>query len=268
MQHIKVLCPKCKTQYFVSIMQLTVATGKVCCCKCTAEFNAYEHLSSSNIHLKHKPIEKSFQEHQVCVQTSKIFEAKANNSNIDLQTYLNSSQNIQPEVLVDARPSLSRTAQNPKKTPAWLTAILFVTNTLFILICLSQFIVYSTNNYPQYNFLGKIFKQKCHERYCAYQQAVEVKVLHIESHAPHMTTITGVVINHSDHAQQLPIIKLIMNKTKIRNKHYQFLSSEYLPYFFKHHTQIKPKQTLDFRVDLLEVDKNVHSIQVQGIRPD
>lgn len=266
MQHIKVLCPKCQTQYFVSIMQLTVATGKVCCCKCTAEFNAYEHLSSANIHLKHKPTEKSFKESHVAVQTSKIFEAKATNSNIDLQTYLNSSQTVQPETLIETPPSPAH--QSTKKTPTWLTVLLVTTNTSIIVLCLLQLVLYNTNNYPQYAFFKTLFKQECHEAHCLYQKQIEVKVLDTESHAPHVMTVIGVITNHSNDVQSLPMIKLIMNETKIRSKQYQFLPSEYLPYFFKHHTTIKPNETLDFRIDLLETDKNLHSIQVQSIRPD
>ena len=37
-------CPNCQTVYKVSVTQLTISQGMVCCPKCSAEFNALVHL--------------------------------------------------------------------------------------------------------------------------------------------------------------------------------------------------------------------------------
>ncbi len=37
-------CPNCFTKYKVSVAQLTVARGMVCCAKCSTNFNALTHL--------------------------------------------------------------------------------------------------------------------------------------------------------------------------------------------------------------------------------
>ncbi len=41
------LCPECKTIYKVSVTQLTVAQGMVCCPRCDTTFNALLHLIST-----------------------------------------------------------------------------------------------------------------------------------------------------------------------------------------------------------------------------
>ncbi|HJE54435.1 MAG TPA: DUF3426 domain-containing protein, partial [Acinetobacter pseudolwoffii] len=37
-------CPTCSTTYKVTVAQLTIAQGMVCCPKCTTSFNALSHL--------------------------------------------------------------------------------------------------------------------------------------------------------------------------------------------------------------------------------
>ena len=99
-------CPNCFTKYKVSVAQLTVARGMVCCAKCSTNFNALTHLvvekepSSSPSTPPSNLDNKNSQSSEMSAETFMadqqpeqhlldIFDRKVENSNIDLKTYLN-----------------------------------------------------------------------------------------------------------------------------------------------------------------------------------
>lgn len=96
-------CPECSTLYAVSITQLSIAQGRVCCAKCHYEFNALLHLahptsvdystSSENAHVSHQP--QSEQKPYIL----EIFNRKIEHSNIDLYTYLNTLNHFNPNTI-------------------------------------------------------------------------------------------------------------------------------------------------------------------------
>ena len=57
------ICPTCKTTYKVSVPQLTVAQGMVCCPKCETNFNALLNLLQSGQHSPNVPTAKLTQSH-------------------------------------------------------------------------------------------------------------------------------------------------------------------------------------------------------------
>ena len=93
-------CPTCASIYKVSVAQLTVAQGMVCCPKCSENFNALLYLltvstqqESKTFHsLENSPPtqeELITTSHQIETHLLDIFDRKIENSNIDLRTYLN-----------------------------------------------------------------------------------------------------------------------------------------------------------------------------------
>lgn len=64
------ICPNCKTTYRVSLPQLTVAQGMVCCPKCNTNFNALVHLiqHESTPSLRHSTENTSIQNTELATQ--------------------------------------------------------------------------------------------------------------------------------------------------------------------------------------------------------
>ena len=99
-------CPNCLTRYKVSVAQLTVARGMVCCAKCATNFNALTYLITKKEETSPYPpsaldptqktslsktlLKEQFNTKQQSEQhLLDIFDRKVKNSNIDLKTYLN-----------------------------------------------------------------------------------------------------------------------------------------------------------------------------------
>ena len=110
-------CPKCLTVYKVSLTQLTVAQGMVCCPKCDLNFNALTNLilaedhSASSIQysaLNQCAISPSALQYS-SFNVLDIFDRRIENSNIDLRTYLNSLNQFNLDPLTNI-PSLNLSA--------------------------------------------------------------------------------------------------------------------------------------------------------------
>ena len=100
-------CPNCLTKYKVTVAQLTVAKGMVCCAKCSTNFNALIHLVAQKAELaksesnavmsitadyaqNNDSYENIFTDQEPPAKhLLDIFDRKVENSNIDLKTYLN-----------------------------------------------------------------------------------------------------------------------------------------------------------------------------------
>lgn len=100
-------CPECSTTYKVSVTQLTVAQGMVCCPKCDTNFNALKNLVQMDfLQTQHLERELNLQERDTSPDADvlhisgdtwshredtllNIFDRKIEQSNINLRTYLN-----------------------------------------------------------------------------------------------------------------------------------------------------------------------------------
>lgn len=126
MQSITSTCPVCEAKYQISVLQLRIAQGKVCCFKCSNTFNAYlcmsdtyktEHIPNVNQPNMHRIRHSKSCTHPLL----EIFESKSNSSNIDLQTYLNNthyipSQHVTPKLQHTLRLHPLKGQYQPKKT--------------------------------------------------------------------------------------------------------------------------------------------------------
>ncbi len=107
-------CPKCLTVYKVSLTQLTVAQGMVCCPKCNLNFNALTNLvnielpeATNSSVLADGSIQTRYMTHSHVLD---IFDQKVENSNIDLLTYLNNLNYFHNEP-INALPNLNLAEQ-------------------------------------------------------------------------------------------------------------------------------------------------------------
>ena len=90
-------CPNCSTIYKVTVTQLTVAQGMVCCPKCCAEFNALLNLNRPKDETVQQPplgrvfdhVPMVLEDHPTENHVLDIFDRKPQSSNINLKTYLN-----------------------------------------------------------------------------------------------------------------------------------------------------------------------------------
>lgn len=129
------ICPSCQTTYRVSVPQLTVAQGMVCCPKCDTNFNALlnlikpESINSSQLEREQKqdyqqpntsnhpagttgfdrhttlnPSNQNNYSHET--EALEIFDRKIENSHIDLRTYLNNLNQFNQDPLTNI-PSLN-----------------------------------------------------------------------------------------------------------------------------------------------------------------
>lgn len=154
MQSITSTCTRCKTKYRVSVLQLRIAQGKVCCFKCSHTFNAYRCMSDQ---YKLQQIQTIAEQNQDKIEKSKthhhpmldIFESKSNSSNIDLQTYLNNTHYLYPQHIT---PNSQHTLKlhplkghyRPKKSsfPLLIVALFWITLFgLFILVGLTYLLI-------------------------------------------------------------------------------------------------------------------------------
>ena len=140
-------CPNCFTKYKVSVAQLTVARGMVCCAKCSTNFNALTHLvvdkeepcsttlsipsasPTQAIEIK-EPLIDAPQSEQHLLD---IFDRKVENSNIDLKTYLNNLNYFSTEPIGNY-PALNWAdkSEQESKSNAWHYVLWIVVN-----ICLT-----------------------------------------------------------------------------------------------------------------------------------
>lgn len=256
MQNIQTVCPKCQTHYYVSALHLNIANGQVCCSHCLFHFSAYQNIINADQHLKEqtKP--------PVCIYGKDIFKAKANNSTLDLQTYLNNQRYFQ-------LPN-NQTLDIPKKkrisSPRWLTLTLFSACIFLISLLCLHFLASNTALLQQSNFLTTLLNnQWTHFKPLSHTPTVEIEILQVQPQDDHVTTVIGHIINYREQATELPIIQLTLNKTKTRKKIYYYQPYQYLPYFFRNKESIKPLQHLDFRIDLPVENHNFHSVQLNAV---
>lgn len=148
MQSIPSICPNCKTHYNISVAQLRIAEGNVCCFKCSHTFNAYTCMDQSQIqqyrHRKTLQLASPNTSKKITSPILAIFQYKTHSSNIDLQTYLNTPQhdNKLTNNLLILTPI---TARDLKKKSNYslilITVLLIITILILILVGLTYALI-------------------------------------------------------------------------------------------------------------------------------
>jgi len=225
-------CPKCSTVYKVTLSQLSVAQGMVCCPKCMINFNALTNLLDSeanetvpsttnrSLFSSIQP-DSSFAEKQM--QILSIFDQKIENSNIDLLTYLNNLNYFNTEP-VTALPNLNLSEdalliehEPNTKQHGWLYYSLWgIGNIVLILVFAFQILWFNPKLMHESPALNRIFNYACGILTCKtldeqykYLSFEKVKVKRINKDE---TKFSGVLINHHENSILIPSIKVVLKE--------------------------------------------------------
>lgn len=223
-------CPKCSTLYKVTLSQLSVAQGMVCCPKCVINFNALTNLLESDTNdtipspanrslFSSIQPDSSFVEKQM--QILSIFDQKIENSNIDLLTYLNNLNYFNTEP-VTALPNLNLSEDtiliDPEaniKQHGWLYYTLWgIGNIVLILVFAFQILWFNPKLMHESPALSRMFNYACGVLSCKapieqYKDLSfeKIKIKHVDKDT---TRFSGVLVNHHKNSVVLPPIKITL----------------------------------------------------------
>lgn len=225
-------CPECQTVYIVTVLQMTAAQGMVCCPKCSATFNAIQHLTAESI--TEEQINDSENKTPITTLSTinttinprsinntesvlDLFESKAQYSNLNLTTYLN-NLNFLTNDPIQKIPSLNLNEKYvlPHHKNVQKRNYLLWGGINFVLIGILSLLVLllpdpSTNRY---------FFKSIHVHFCGIfncksveQQYRLIKTTNIETRGlrnQNTTLISGELINSNPSSLPLPNIKVIL----------------------------------------------------------
>ncbi len=224
-------CPTCASIYKVSVAQLTVAQGMVCCPKCSENFNALLYLltvstqqESKTFHsLENSPPtqeELITTSHQIETHLLDIFDRKIENSNIDLRTYLNNLNYFNNDPISPV-PSLnlsqgskikSNESSNTRSTLYYLSWSLI--NFSLLCILLFQVVWFNPTLTDRFPLVSNIFTKSCAILHCdtavqRYKMIVLSKV-NVKSIDRSQTQFTGYMTNQYSKSLELPLVKVTL----------------------------------------------------------
>lgn len=283
-------CPECRTVYKVSVTQLTVAQGMVCCAKCSHNFNAlsnlvklpqipesesplsgsglntYDHDTAFNTHI--------FDEKDVLA----IFERKIANSNIDFRTYLNNLNMIYNEPIA-AFPALNLSAgqQNTIKDGlsnkvqityyvAWA-----LTNIALFFIFLFQLLWFNPALLQRYPLLNSYFMTSCAVFNCVTldqrYKIMSITQLNLNRINQNTAEFSGVLINNYEKSLDLPLLKISLIDQGVIKASYIKSSSDYLVESLNGITRIPTNSPYKFKFSLNVSKIPFDNYKIEVIRP-
>ena len=229
-------CPNCQTIYKVSVTQLTVAQGMVCCPKCATNFNALLNLQVNPQNYHSTELQQTTQTttsiiddesqihdtsgHPTETHILDIFDRKVENSNIDLRTYLNNLNYFNNEPIPNI-PSLNlsqglnddvRQRKNPKTTFYYISW--GIINIALLGILLFQIVWFNPSLTDRYPLINRTFTQTCSILRCdtADQRYKHIVISHLKVKAidSQQTQFIGQLNNEYSKSLELPLIKVLL----------------------------------------------------------
>lgn len=283
-------CPNCFTKYKVSVAQLTVARGMVCCAKCSTNFNALTHLvvekdqsssttstSSSNFDDKNPQFNETSAETLMAGQPPKqhlldIFDRKVENSNIDLKTYLNNLNYFSTDP-IGTYPALnwSEKSEQENQKSSWNYVLWGVVNLCLISLLIFQFFWFNPkilNNSPVFSAL---FNTACQAFNCSVMEQnyrlISTNKVKIKQISKKETQFTGELINYHSKSLALPIIKVNLKDNGEIISSYSFQPSEYLIDSLTGIQRIPQNSPFKFKFSLPVERKSFDTYSLEIIRP-
>lgn len=283
-------CPNCFTKYKVSVAQLTVARGMVCCAKCSTNFNALTHLvvekeqsssttstPSSNLDNKKPQSNETSAETFMSDQHPEqhlldIFDRKVENSNIDLKTYLNNLNYFSTEP-IGTYPALnwSEKLEQEDKKSSWNYVLWGVVNLCLISLLIFQFFWFNPkilNNSPVFSAL---FNTACQTFNCSAMEQnyrlISTNKVKIKKISKKETQFTGELINYHSKSLALPIIKVNLKDNGEIISSYSFQPSEYLIDSLTGIQRIPQNSPFKFKFSLPVERKSFDTYSLEIIRP-
>ena len=240
-------CPNCFTKYKVSVAQLTVARGMVCCAKCSTNFNALTHLvvdkeepCSTTLSIPSASPTQAIEITEPLIDTPQseqhlldIFDRKVENSNIDLKTYLNNLNYFSTEPIGNY-PALNWAdkSEQESKSNAWHYVLWIVVNICLISLLVFQFFWFNPkilNNSPA---ASALFNNACQAFNCSVMEQnyhlISTNKVKVKQISKQKTQFTGELINYHSKSLALPIIKVNLKDNGEIISSYSLQPSEYL----------------------------------------
>ncbi|MFW1858143.1 hypothetical protein A7P53_03060 [Acinetobacter defluvii] len=284
-------CPNCLTLYKVSVMQLTIAEGMVCCPKCSTEFNALLNLVQISINLDQDPpltakdAQVSFNQlptgdlsqfnigHEAITE---FFNRKIQNSNIDLRTYLNTLKFVEDSAL-NVFPSLHLATHHNHKSHQHLqkTRLYYVMWTLINIALVSilsfQILWFNPNLLDRYPILNSIFTQTCSVLRCEtidqrYKQ-IQIKNLQVKALNNQETEFSGQLLNQFSKSLELPLIKATVYKENTKIKTFIVSPQDYLVNSLAGIKRIPQNSPYAFKFELSIQKNSIDSWKLEIIHP-
>ncbi len=246
------LCPTCSTIYKVTVTQLTIAQGMVCCPKCTTSFNALSHLmtdaqasvsSSAEDNVNSVDPAQASIEFDPIVYNDKIsfrqnnllqiFDEKVENSNIDLRTYLNNLNYFSTEP-INALPAMNweeNTDQESRRSilqyAGWT-----IFNILLLSALIFQFFWFNPHYLKNSHVMSTTFYAVCDIFNCSnleeHYSLMNTKKVKVSASGNHGTRFSGELINYYDRSLAMPNLRLDLKDKGVITASYLLLPSEYL----------------------------------------
>ena len=240
-------CPNCFTKYKVSVAQLTVARGMVCCAKCSTNFNALTDLvvdkeepCSTTLSIPSASPTQAIEITEPLIDTPQseqhlldIFDRKVENSNIDLKTYLNNLNYFSTEPIGNY-PALNWAdkSEQESKSNAWHYVLWIVVNICLISLLVFQFFWFNPkilNNSPA---ASALFNTACQAFNCSMldqnYRLISTNKVKLKQISKKETQFTGELINYHSKSLALPIIKVNLKDNGEIISSYSLQPSEYL----------------------------------------
>ena len=279
-------CPECTTIYKVSVEQLTIAQGMVCCPKCFHSFNALLYLVQVNpsataasmacatlhddyAHETNDQILKTIYTQQHLLD---IFERKIEHSNIDLRTYLNnlnyfSHEPIHPfpslklsekEIIVKEKPSLS------------YYMIWTLINLCLVLFLVIQVLWFNPKLVADYPSVSRGFNAVCNYFNCQTPmqryQKVTIEKVKLRAKNQYLTQISGLMINSHTKSIPLPLI-VLSTQTSLGPIEYRFKPEEYLEEKYQGITRLPTQTPFKFSLQVPLAKNQIQSPTFEIIEP-
>ncbi|NHC02220.1 DUF3426 domain-containing protein [Acinetobacter sp. 187] len=277
-------CPNCSTIYKVTVTQLTVAQGMVCCPKCSAEFNALLNLNQvKDDQIQQPPLGRIFDQTPMVMQDYSaeqhvldIFQRKPESSNINLRTYLNNLNTFNNDPVTQF-PALNLASGQhhtdgkfSKKTVLYYGTWSLVNLTLVFLL-IFQVLWFNPQLLERHPLLNAAFIQTCHAFNC---ETLDERYTHIKPEqitlarkGSDQTEFKGVLVNHYKKGLELPLIKVsLMKQNKVIHSMIKS-PSEYLIESLHGITRIPTESPFKFHFFINTPRNSFDSYKIEVIRP-
>ena len=238
-------CPECQTVYKVSVAQLTVAQGMVCCPKCDNTFNALSHLvfafpqnknsvTSQLHHIQNRSFMQATAELAQPQHILDIFQRKVEHSNIDLKTYLNNLNYFSTEPIgnIPAMNLSTPDLENEKKQGNGYYLLWAIINLLLIGLLIFQILWFNPKFLNSNPTLNSAFTQVCQFFNCSNLEQryslISINRVRVKRIDRLNTQFTGELINYHDKSLALPNIKVTLKENQRTLATYIYSPQEYL----------------------------------------
>ncbi|RLL34576.1 DUF3426 domain-containing protein [Acinetobacter cumulans] len=296
MNNKQTFCPSCSTTYRISVAQLTISQGMVCCAKCSHTFNALSHLvdvQSDNVQMfnavekKPAPISAepidvaqiNLEADQAEIATNiysnsllAIFDQKVENSNIDLRTYLNNLNYFSTDPIGNF-PALNWSENTEvEKKRSVLSYIGWTTvNVLLFSVLLFQFFWFNPQYLKNSPIMSSAFNGICEVFTCSkleeHYNLVNLKKVRVKADGEDQVLFRGEIVNHHTRSLLLPIIRVELKHNGQEFAVYNIQPKDYLTDSLTGIQRIPSNTPYNFNFKLSHARKSFDSYTLEIIRP-